>query len=56
VAAQYIYTVLRAIAYVPEEMEMSTAMTVLMHSYSSDIAEVEWIRFVRGSISFLPNL
>ncbi len=40
----------------PEEMEISTAMTVLMHSYSSDIADVEWIRFVSGSISFLPSL
>ena len=34
---------------------MSTAITVLMHSYSKDIAEVEWIRFVNGSINFFPN-
>ena len=27
-----------------------------MHSYSNDIAEVLWIKFVSGSISFFPNL
>ena len=30
-------------------------MTVLMHSYNKDIALVEWIRLVKGSISFLPG-
>ena len=33
----------------------SPAMTVLIHSYSRDIADVLCIRLVRGSISFLPN-
>ena len=31
-------------------------MTVLMHSYSNDIAEVLCIKFVNGSINFLPSL
>ena len=30
-------------------------MTVLIHSYRSDMAEVEWIREVSGSINFFPN-
>ena len=41
---------------IPVEMEMRTAMTVLMHSYNSDMADVEWIRLVNGSINFLPSL
>ena len=40
---------------IPVDIEISTAITVLMHSYSRDIAEVEWIRLVSGSISFFPN-
>ena len=30
-------------------------MTVLMHSYNNDMADVLWIKLVNGSISFLPN-
>ena len=41
---------------IPVEMEMRTAITVLMHSYNSDMADVEWIRLVNGSINFLPSL
>ena len=40
---------------IPDEIEIRTAMTVLIHSYKSDMAEVEWIREVSGSINFLPN-
>ena len=35
---------------------MRTAITVLMHSYNRDMALVEWIKLVNGSISFLPSL
>jgi hypothetical protein len=31
------------------------AITVLIHSYNRDIAEVLWIKFVNGSINFFPN-
>jgi hypothetical protein len=54
----------------PADMDMSTAMTVFIHSYSSDIADVLifefvylfkkyrfnlFIKFVNGSSSFLPS-
>ena len=39
----------------PDDIETSTAKTVLMHSYKSDIADVLFIKFVNGSINFLPS-
>lgn len=36
-------------------MLINTAITVFMHSYRRDIAVVLLIKFVKGSISFLPN-
>ena len=42
--------------HLPEDMEIKTAITVLIHSYNKDMAEVLWIKLVKGSINFLPNL